>query len=193
MYQPYHIEMPPAVDLHFDQRPRRIAAGARRDGFIRVDSQRDRGGERPGMRQARQFPDAGAALLGRQIPERAVQGIARAAGRQQRRQSGEAESAAIRCVNVRRSATRPTSSKCAFNRRTNRVDLGAEQRYALPIVVHPRRLPAADMAGPIGERDDDDVERRLGAARHSKRHFVGPGLGDDAHRHGLGPSHGLGR
>jgi hypothetical protein len=47
-------------------------------------------------------------------------------------------------------------------------------RHGFSIVVHPRRLAASDMTVKIAEREDEDFERGLGAARVAKRHFVVP-------------------
>ena len=67
--------------------------------------------------------------------------------------------------------------------RPNRLDLRAQRRNGLSIVVHPRRFAAADTAVRVGERDHDHIECGFGAARHAKRDFVRPGLRVDVHPH----------
>ena len=71
----------------------------------------------------------------------------------------------------------------ALNVLAHRFDLPAQQRDGLAIVIDTGRLAAADVALRIDQRHHDHIERRLGAARHAKRHLVAPGLVGDVQRH----------
>jgi hypothetical protein len=71
----------------------------------------------------------------------------------------------------------------ALNALAHRFDLRAQQRDGLAIVIDTGRLAAADVALRIDQRHHHHIERRLGAARHAKRHLVAPGLGGDVQGH----------
>jgi len=79
VHQTNGLEVPLAVDLDLDHGPLRVAARAGAYRFIGVDSEGDAGREVPQYGHLRQLPRADAASLGIQVPQRAVQGIARAA------------------------------------------------------------------------------------------------------------------
>ena len=119
------VARPPELDL--EERPGGVLGRLRPHRLGGVERQRVGGDLRPGLGEAGELPDAAAALLRLEVPERAVDGVARGPRRQQRLEGCAVEGGGERrdlggrrCRGSRRSGRRARTRRARRGRRPRR-------------------------------------------------------------------------
>ena len=142
------VECQVARQLDLDRARLRVALRGGGHRWRRIGAQCEGGAQRPWRRLAGQLPDRHAGARRFQLPQRAVDGIARAARWQDRAQ----------CV----------ARRAGGDRGTGALELRQHVRHVVAQVVHAAAFAAPAVAA-IAQRHDDDVERVEQVARDAKR------------------------